>query len=187
MNLDRKIPIWTLLVLALLVTTPVRPAIGFNEPDGWGKAKLGMSEDAFTKAYPRAPLVTPPPPPQTEPLLAPFSTYQLEHQQVGPLKGCGIQFRFYLHELYDLQFHCADKEAAMRYLQTELGTPTKTMGNALMWTGKERGASQVPKTGAFSFHDLQRGHAAQAAMLRLMGQAQKPPQPPTPADMPKAE
>jgi len=39
----------------------------------------------------------------------------------------------------------------------------------------------VPKNGVFSFHDIQRGHAAQAAVLRMMGPGKGAPQTATPA------
>jgi hypothetical protein len=172
----RRATAFFLLLYVSWLAAPLRLAAAFTEPDGWGKAKLRMKDDAFAAAYPKAQLLAPPTPAGGNAPPAPFSlsAYRLEHQKVGSLGDCRVEFRFYEHELYDLQFLCTDKDAAVRELQKKFGVPTRTVGNALMWVGKQYGVSQVPKTGVFSYHDIARAQAAQSAVLQLMGAAQRP-------------
>lgn len=144
-------------------------AAPFEGPDGFEKAKFGMSDSDFAKVYPSAKAASPTPAPDDPNAAYGIAAFTREDIAVGPMKNCRASYRFYRHELYDIQFVCPEKERIGEYLQSRFGTPNNTTPTALMWAGTTHGVSHVPKAGVFSFHDIPRAQAAQGAILRMMG------------------
>lgn len=174
----RSVVARTVAMTFLLLTALPATGAAFDEPEGFGKATLGMQEGALRAAYPRAAAEPAPATGQSgERPGFPFQSYHLEHQTVGRLTDCRIEFRLYEKELYDIQFQCSknDKQAVADYLQARFGLPTTTSAEALFWTGKKTGVSLAVKSGVFSFHDIARGQAAQLTLIRAMAGSRRTP------------
>jgi hypothetical protein len=159
----------------------------FHEPDGFGKAKFGMSEAQVKALYPQMeviaePTVTPNTPPQ------PFrlAMYGLNNQTVGTLRHCSVELRFFQLGMYEVQFLCPDKHAARVYLQKTFGAPTRAEENSLLWQGQKTAITYAPGSGAFMFGDIAATTKLNYALLALVLQQKggvtpgTPPTPPAP-------
>lgn len=168
MTLSNLRPLLITTLLAALYATS--PAVAFEEPQGFGKARFGMSPEDFQREYPQAQLVNPPSP-AAEPKPVKLISYRLEKETVGPLADCRVDFRFFgaKPELYEIQFLCPDRGAVGRYLTTEFGPPQSVSSSTLTWTGKKVGISFAAKAGAFSYGDLARSRNLQALLIQQMG------------------
>jgi hypothetical protein len=162
------------LVVVSLLAAASALAASFPEPDGFGKAKFGMTEAQVKSLYPHLQFVTLPTPlpGQTVPFAVP--AYRLDNQSLGPLQGCRVEFRFFRPagheqgELYEVQFLCPDKEQATDYLQRQFGLATSTTPSSLTWEGAHAAITLVPKGGVFSFDDRARSQAMQQTLFAYM-------------------
>ena len=95
--LRRVLPFLVLPVLAGITSLSASGQTMKNEPDGFGKAKFGMSEPDVLALYPKMQqVVMPTPPPEQapkEPLPFTLTTYTLDNQSFGPLKQCKVTMR----------------------------------------------------------------------------------------------
>jgi hypothetical protein len=150
-------------------------AAGFPEPDGYDKAKFGMTAAQVTKLYPKAkPEATSTPAPGQA--MPPFTlvTYTLDDQSLGPLKPCTVGFRFFKDELYEIQFRCprTDKQKITDYLQKRFGLATRVSDDAMSWTGKHTEISHVPAGGVFMFADLGRSRMMTFTLMNYLNKMQ---------------
>ncbi len=163
-------------ILALWVTATGlagRLALAFEEPDGFEKAKWGMTAQEFAELYPEAVLVSGDTKAQEgQPALA---VYRITGMQPGGLHDCRVDFRFFgvKPQLFDVQCLCSDSAEAMaRYLTDRFGVPTTTSESKLLWTGEKTGISFVPLGKVFSIGDAMRSRAVQLQVLKGLGSAQ---------------
>ena len=167
----------TAIAVAFVLRFPVSAA-SFPEPEGLGAAKFGMTEGQVKARYPKMRLMPPPTPGQQRPAFA-LASYRLENQSVGSLRKCIVEFRFFrgadeAHAtLYEVQFHCPDREQAIDYLQRQFGLATQTTDTSLMWIGKKAGVTLVPRSGVFSFDDLARSQTMQRTLLGYLIKMQR--------------
>jgi hypothetical protein len=159
------------VVGVLLMFTAARRAYAFEEPDGFGGAKFGMRSEEVKKLYPKMRLLVRPTPKAGEPKMEfPLSSYELDDQAVGPLKGCRVGFRFYSDALFEVQFRCP-KEDAKRitaYLASRFGDPKPGPQSSLLWQGKTAMVTCAPKGKVFAFGDVERTKAMNMALMPYM-------------------
>jgi hypothetical protein len=184
-----------ILVAALVcaVAASSLAADKFPEPTGFGTAKFGMSVDEVRTLYPtlHPSKVTLQAAEKGKQLIV---LYELENQSIGPLHACQVDLRFFKNELFEVQFHCPERDKAVQYVHKTYGTATKTTPNAVFWTGQQATVSLAPQSGAFGFTDMKRAQTIQAALLaafskRRVGQtptAAVPETTTTPAEAPAA-
>jgi hypothetical protein len=153
---------FALAVLALLAgLAPV--AFGFDEPDGFGKAKFGMNPVQVKTLFPGGKDVVPTGP--DKPPAISFRSYVLENQSVGPLKNCRVELRFFHDEFYEVQCACPDKEKVAEYLKKTYGTASTNSPTNLLWTGNKTGVSYLVGNGVFAIDDLARSKTVTMSLL----------------------
>src|ERR1041385_6731935 len=165
------------LLLGGVLAASTARAAEHREPDGFGKAKFGMSLVEIQKAYPPLRDASGPPAtlkPGEKPPPFTLRIFELLDHPVGPLKHCRLEFRFLTAiqfpntELYEIQFHCPQKDKIVEYLQDQYGPPTKATKEGLEWSGEKAVITEVPATGAFMFGDKKRSTLMQLSLLHYL-------------------
>ena len=141
-----------------------------DEPDGFGKAKFGMSEQQVKALYPEIQeMVMPTPPPEQAPKEPPpfaLTTYNLDNQSFGPLKQCKVRMRFFEHKLTDLMYDCANKDQVHDYLESRFGVPTSISARrAITWFGNKTTVTEMGATQIFMISDLELGKRMSYTLL----------------------
>ena len=152
-------------LLALLVFIGARTAFAFqNEPNGFGKAKLGMTVEDVKKVFPNMKQLGNPTP-ETAALLAVFA---LENQSVYGLKPCTVSLQFDPQRLYEVMFQCGNDVKVPDTLKKRFGEPTQAAPNAVFWIGKTTTVSFNPKSRSFAFFDRSLNEAFQGRLSKYV-------------------
>jgi len=159
-------------VVAMAMTLAVgRQAVAAKIPDGYGKAKFGMSELEVKNVFPKMEKLTPAGAGQP---VIPLVVYQLQDQTVGTLKQCTVELRFFETKFYEVQCRCPDKEKVTAYLQKTYGSALRVEAQSMLWTGDKVGIQHVPGSGAFAIDDLERSKRLSLTLLAIVMQHQQP-------------
>ena len=159
--------IGSLCAIAAILLLPAH-AKGFPEPEGYGKVKFGMSLAEVKAAYPEARQMGGEPHNDEGQHAPRWDFLELEGAKIEELGKCGLDFRFFQNELYEVQFRCPDRDKNLDYLQHKFGTPNRTSDKAWMWIGEKAAVTCNHHSGVFLFGDLKRSQLMQASLLKLM-------------------
>ena len=137
----------TVLVILLVGS---RLALAFpNEPQGFGKARFGMTVAEVKKIYPAMKAVGNP----TPEVAALLAVYSLEGQSVYGLKPCVVTFQFNPERLHHVAFNCGKDMRVITTLEKRFGEPTQGMPNNAFWIGDSTTVSLNTKSRNFAIMD----------------------------------
>lgn len=163
-------------------------------PEGYGKARFGMSIEEFKNVYPEARRMGGEP---TQEELAELDehghpkanqglvVYTLEGQSLDELSPCTVKFRFAWNKLYQIGFDCGRDPKVVDYLEKRFGKTRTRQGVAEYWYGDRVVVSLNPTSYAFGFVDRELGTAVTNQLLAeiLRGGVGAP----TPSPAPESE
>ena len=140
-----------------------------KDPDGFGRATFGMSEEEVKAIYPN---LTPQPLPQSRepstvaPASAPsVSRHKLVDQSVGPLERCGVELLFFNHVFYQAIVTCPDRGQVESYLRSQFGPPTTEKPPIKYWTGAIGSVSYTSVSGVFLVENISLSRAINMTIL----------------------
>jgi hypothetical protein len=140
----------TRLILTVLLLVRAGLAMGFpNEPNGFGKAHLGMTVDQVKKALPQ--MEAKRLPPEGGPAL--LAIYKADNQSIYGLKPCAVDLFFDPQRLYQISFDCGRSEKVVAALQKKFGDPSQMAPGAAFWQGQHTTVSLNVKVRTFAFFD----------------------------------
>jgi hypothetical protein len=138
--------------LTLIVLLLVRAGIAMafpNEPNGFGKARLGMTVEQAQKALPE--MKPSRIPPEGGPAL--LAIYRADNQSIYGLKPCQMDLYFDPQQLYQISFDCGRGEKVVAALQKKFGNPTEISERGAFWRGEHTTVSLNTKARTFAFVD----------------------------------
>ncbi len=152
-----------------------------NEPQGFGKARFGMSVASVQKLYPGGTFTAR----STARDMVHMEFYKVEKQALGSLKPCSVEFRFAADKLYEIGFDCGRDVKVVTFLQKRYGNPQQIEPHGTYWQGQTVVIALNAQTRMFAFANRLLNQAVQQELLRYAlshpGGAQATPSPaPTP-------
>lgn len=169
---------WVAAVTALLVAGSAWAAgEAIQVPDGWGKARFGMSEAELLAFYPKLTKLWESRPQEDVTTAIPrISMFELTGQKVLEKSDCTIGFKFAEDQLYFVQMNCG-QDASIRQMLVRAykGEPLEIQG-ALYWFGEERAVSLNPKSMQFAYFDRKLDEAVQQAVIGALQREGQIPQ-----------
>jgi hypothetical protein len=158
-------------VLAAAVLTSAIESSGvakMKEPDGILGVKLGMTPEAFKRAYPKA-VQEPPPTPRTVEMQSrvTFAQYSIPKQKVGPLRNCTLTATFFNQVLYQVTATCPEKVSKIdAYLEKQYGPAGYEQAPFKFWAFGYISVNYSSARRAFSVEDIRQSYAAGQALMQ---------------------
>jgi hypothetical protein len=162
------------LVLVCAVLAMPGPSIALqNEPDGFGKAKFGMSIEAVQKSFPDMRKLGEAP-------QSPLQIYAVENQSFAGLRPCKATFSFLTNELYETKLDCGSGDSVKAALYETFGQPSVEEAKMAIWRGEHAVVTMNRQTKTFAFANLALVSKLNQYLVQkaLVGGAAAVPQPP---------
>lgn len=133
--------------MSLTLAAPA-PSIALqNEPDGFGKAKFGMSVKAAREAFPdMRPLAEAPD--------SVLQIYILENQSFAGLQPCKVTLSFLTDKLFETKFDCGRDPSVKAALHKTFGEPSEDEDKMSVWRGERAVVSMNKDVSTFAFANL---------------------------------
>jgi hypothetical protein len=141
MNLSRACVV---VLIAAALAAPVACAALDNEPDGFGKAKFGMTVKTVREAFPAMrPLGQAPD--------SALEIFTVDNQSFAGLQPCNVTFSFLADKLYETKLDCGRGPNVKETLYKTFGTPSDEEDNMTIWRGERTIVSMNTDVSTFAF------------------------------------
>ena len=153
------------VLIMVLAVLSARPALSVdNEPDGFGKVRLGMSLEDVKRIFPNMTVVGTPTPESA----ALFVPYRVEKQSVYGLKPCEVTLFFDPERLYQITFNCGERLEVIDILRKRFGDPTQIVPNNAYWQRERTAISLNTKSRQFAFIDRHLNDGVQQKLYKYV-------------------